>query len=130
MCVALMGDIRNDIPVREVIFDGAFSTEKIIRYLSHLDITYTMRCAKNRIITTTDGVRCQIQQHQGLKLYRNERYKTVQARYFDMDVFITAFKRKKKKGGYEIIYLISNKKSPNPREHVLTYERRWAIEAY
>src|SRR6185437_9873413 len=28
------------------------------------------------------------------------------------------------------IYLISNKKSPNPREHVLTYERRWAIEAY
>ena len=86
--------------------DGAFSKEPMFSFFKqNQEIKFSMRIAKSRVVITEDGVSAQLKNHPALKLYRNEREKTIQAK-LNKDVttyFFTAHKRKKRDGGSEVV---------------------------
>ena len=78
-------------------------------FFEETKLSFVMRIAKNRCVTTSDGIRAQLQNHPALKLLRNEREKVVQAKLTNgRTYFFVAYKRKDKDGFYETVYLISN----------------------
>lgn len=68
-----------------------------------------------------------LKNHPELKLHRNEREKTVKAELYDETYFFTAYKRKKKGGGWEVVFLVSNMDIP-VKEQVAAYNLRWPME--
>ena len=106
--------------------DGAFASEQMIDFIEKQHLQYSMRIARNRKVEI-DGVLMKLCDHKALKLVRNERCKTVQGLYKGHACFFTAHKRKKKNGGWETVYIISNMDLP-AKEQVKAYDRRWPID--
>jgi hypothetical protein len=98
-------------------------------FFAETEETFTMRMPIGRVIITEDWTRAQLKLHPALKLYRNEREKTVKAQYQGRTYFFTAYKRRAKDGEYETVYLVSNMDIP-AKQQVAAYNMRWPVEKF
>ena len=69
----------------------------------------------------------QLQHIPELKLLRNTREKTFRAELYGNTYFFTAHKRKKRWGGWEVVFLVSNMDLP-AKQQVEAYNLRWPQE--
>ena len=74
--------------------------------------------------------KAQIKDQSQLKLLRNLRAKVVPATYQGVPCFITAEKRKKKNGAYEVVYIISNVNLATPQDNIKEYAKRSPVEGF
>lgn len=109
-----------------VALDGAFASAEMIGFLEQEKLKYSMRIARNRKVIIND-IEAKLSNHPALKLVRNERSKTAPGFYKGYACFLTVHKRKKRRGGWETVYIISNMKLSS-KEHVEAYNRRWVID--
>ena len=98
----------------------------MIGFLEQEKLKYSMRIARNRKVIIND-IEAKLSNHPALKLVRNERSKTAPGFYKGYACFLTVHKRKKRRGGWETVYIISNMKLSS-KEHVEAYNRRWVID--
>lgn len=117
-----------------VSLDGAFSfTPMFDFYKKNKRLKFSQRVAKSRIIKTKDGISAQLKDHPALKLHRNEREKTIKAKFSskknqdDSYYFFTAQKRRTRNDEWEVVYIISNMKQ-TAKQHVASYNLRLPIE--
>jgi hypothetical protein len=110
-----------------VSLDGAFPTPNMFTYFQRTKYSFTMRIPKSRCVVTSDGKRMQLQYIPALKLTRNTREKTIKAELYGETYFFTAYKRKKRFGGWETIFLVSNMDLP-AKQQVESYNLRWPQE--
>jgi len=117
------------VPFSTVLLDGAFATKTMIKYLIEANLQFSMRIPRNRIFTTSDGIRKQLKEHPAFRMVRNQHYVTVKGFCLGFELFITAQKRKAKNDTTEIVFIISNI-DLCPKQHVDLYARRWNIEMF
>jgi len=114
--------------------DGAFSYPEMFDfYKKNKWLKFSQRVAKSRLIKTKDDVSGQLKNHPALKLHRNEREKTIKAKFSgkgnedDSYYFFTAQKRRTRTNEWEVVYIISNIKQ-TAKQHVASYDLRLPIE--
>jgi hypothetical protein len=110
-----------------ISLDGAFPTPDMFIFFKEEKQDFTMRIPRSRCVVTDDGKRMQLQHIPSLKLTRNSREKTIKAKLYDETYFFTAYKRKKRFGGYETVFLVSNMDLP-AKQQVEMYNLRWPQE--
>ncbi len=111
-----------------VSLDGAFPTPNMFAFFQrNRRLKFTMRTPKSRCVVTSDGKRMQLQHIPSLKLTRNSREKTIKAKLYGKTYFFTAYKRKKRFGGWETVFLVSNMNLP-AKEQVKAFNLRWPQE--
>ena len=126
LAMELIVTLKNVVSFAYIAMDGAFSSEQMIGFLEVECLKYTMRIARSRKVEI-NGILMKLCEHKALKLIRNERCKTVKGSYKGHACFFIAHKRKKKNGGWETIYIISNMEL-SAKEQVEAYDRRWPID--
>lgn len=109
-----------------VALDGAFCSEKMITFLEGHGLMYTMRIPRSRVVII-NGEKGRIDENKAFKLVKNERCKTVKGTYQGHECFFTVHKRKKRGGGWELVFIISNM-NLSAKEQVAAYDRRWTID--
>jgi hypothetical protein len=110
-----------------VSLDGAFPTPDMFAYFQRTKHKFTMRIPSSRCVVTRDGKRLQLKHVPALKLLRNEREKMIKAKLYGKTYFFTAYKRKKRFGGWETVFLVSNMNLP-AKQQVEAYNLRWPQE--
>ena len=113
-----------------IALDGAFSYPAMFDfYKQNKPLQFSMRVAKSRVIKTKNGISAQLKNHPTLKLHRNEREKTIKAKFKNDNkyYFFTAQKRQKRNGEWEVVYIVSNMNLP-AKEQVAAYNLRLPIE--
>lgn len=111
-----------------VSLDGAFPTPKMFAFFQqNRRLQFTMRIARSRCVVIKGGKRMQLQHIPELKLTRNTREKTIKAKLYGKTYFFTAHKRKKRFGGWETIFIVSNMNLP-AKQQVEAYNLRWSHE--
>ncbi|KKQ33023.1 MAG: hypothetical protein US49_C0003G0051 [candidate division TM6 bacterium GW2011_GWF2_37_49] len=86
-----------------------------------------MRIPSSRCVVTRGGKRLQLKHVPALKLLRNEREKRIKAKLYGKTYFFTAYKRKKRFGGWETVFLVSNMNLP-AKQQVEAYNLGWPQE--
>lgn len=127
--LAIEAAIKKDLKFRYALLDGAFACKAIIDLFEKLKQKYFMRIPSNRVIEV-DGLKAKIKDQPQLKLLRNLRAKVVAAKYQGIPCFITADKRKKKNGEYEVVYIISNVNLATPQDNINEYAKRSPVEGF
>jgi len=110
-----------------VSLDGAFPTPDMFSYLQQTKHKFILRIPCNRCVVTNNGKKLQLRHIPSLKLLRNSREKTIRAKLYGKTYFFTAHKRKKRFGGYETVFLVSNMNLP-AKQQVEMYNLRWPQE--
>lgn len=110
-----------------VSLDGAFPTPDMFVYFQKTKDKFTMRIPCSRCVIMIDGKRLQLRNIPALKLLRNAREKTIKAKLYGEIYFFTAYKRKKRFGGWETVFLVSNMDLA-AKEQVEAYNLRWPQE--
>ena len=110
-----------------ISLDGAFPNPDMFVFLQKTKHKFTMRIPSNRCVVTRGGKRMQLRNISTLKLLRNERAKTIRAKLYGKTYFFTAYKRKKRLGSWETVFLVSNMKL-TAKEQVEAYNLRWPQE--
>ena len=123
----LLLKIGADVPYESILFDCHYSTKELIEFIKKQEKKFISKIPKNRVITTANGVKEQIQNHPDLKLKKNERHKKIEAEYNGLKLFVSIHKVKNKNGDWTKIYLVSNIKI-KPRLYIKIYRVRWEIE--
>lgn len=106
--------------------DGAFASEGMISFMEKELLKYTMRMPRSRKVMI-NGMEAKICDQPSLRLVRNERCKSASGFYKGIVCTFTVHKRKKRGGGWETIYLVSNM-NLSAKEHVIAYDRRWTVD--
>jgi hypothetical protein len=120
--------INKDISFDFIALDGAYAVPKMFTFFQkNKNLKFIIRIPRNRRVEMVDGTLIQLQKHPLLMLKRNERSKTVQAKMYGETYFFTAQKRKKRGGGWETVFLVSNMNLP-AKEQVAAYALRWPVE--
>ena len=111
-----------------VPLDGAYSAgPNMFKFFKEEMLKFTMRIARTRCIELPDGTRVQLKHCPTLKLMKNTREKTIQAKLYGETYFFTAQKRRKSRGGWETVFLVSNMDLP-AKEQVAAFNQRWPQE--
>ena len=119
--------ITNKVDFDFVSLDGAFPFPDMFTFFDQNPVGFIMRISSSRCVITNDGKRMQLKYVPDLKLKRNSREKTIQAKLYNKTYFFTAQKIKKKGGGWETIFLVSNM-DLTAKEHGKAYKLRWPQE--
>ena len=127
VAAALILELSTKIPFNEVVFDCHYSTAELMKTISRKNVCFIGKIPRNRVITTPDGVKAQLQNHPSLKLYKNERSKKVTAFFQGLSLFFSVHKKRNKLGNWTLIYHVSNVDKPANIYHKI-YEYRWKIE--
>jgi len=126
LAIELIAAYKDLVFFAYVAMDGAFASNSMIIFLETEKLKYSMRIARSRKVTI-NGIEAKLCEHPALKLVRNERSKTASGLYKANVCFFTIHKRKKRGGGWETIFLVSNMKL-SAKGHVEAYNRRWTID--
>lgn len=119
--------ITKGIEFDYVSLDGAFPVPHMFEFFKQDEQRFTMRIPRSRCVVTSDGKRMQLQHVPALKLTRNSREKTIKAKLYGETYFFTAHKRKKRFGGWETVFLVSNMDLP-AKQQVEAFNLRWPQE--
>ena len=110
--------------------DGHFSTIEIMKTLINRQITFVFKIAKNKKVTTEDGISAQIQHHPSFKMQRNQRSKVVPVTYYGMLLYVSVHKFKNLKTlQWNYLYLVSNCYY-HAKSYLKLYKQRWNIEVF
>ena len=126
LAIALILAWKDLVMFHYVALDGAFASQKMIAFLEQEALKYSMRIPRSRKVTI-NGLEAKLSDHPALKLIRNERCKSAKGFYKGNACTFTVHKRKKRGGGWETIFIISNM-DLSAKEHVEAYNRRWTID--
>lgn len=118
--------LKQIIPFSKVLLDGGFVSFDLFDFFKTKGLKYCMRIPKNRVVTS-QGATIKLKEHPALKLYRNEKYKSVQASYRGIDMYVIAHKRKGKNETKEVVFIATNE-NISAKKCVKTYSNRWCIE--
>jgi hypothetical protein len=118
--------IENGIEFDFISVDGAFCTPEMFAFFKKNNLKFTMRIPRNRKIKI-DGNLIQLQESLKLKLIRNERAKTIKAELYGATYYFTSQKRKKRTGGWETVFIVSNM-DLEAKEQTAAYDLRWPME--
>ncbi|KKQ32641.1 MAG: hypothetical protein US49_C0006G0092 [candidate division TM6 bacterium GW2011_GWF2_37_49] len=110
-----------------VSLDGTFPTPNMFVFFQKTKHKFITRIPSSRCVVTRGGKRLQLKHVPALKLLRNEREKTIKAKLYGKTYFFTAYKRKKRFGGWETVFLVSNMKLL-AKQQVEEYNLRWPQE--
>ena len=123
----LISELKDKIPFEYIALDGEYGSESFLTFLHKNNLKYSIRIPKNRrvLIGNTDA---QLKKQPFFQLKKNERYKTATGSYKGIPALFTSQKRKGKNGTKQIVFVVSNLESLTPKQHILSYERRWPIE--
>ena len=110
-----------------VSLDGIYPFFEMFEFLRKNKLKFIMRIATNRCVVTHDGKRAQLKNVPSLKLMRNSREKTIKAKLYDKAYFFTAYKRRKRTGGWETVFLVSNM-NLSAKKQVASFNLRWPQE--
>jgi len=113
----------------EVVVDGEFATLEMLEFFSEEKIEFTARIACNRNVITNTGIKAQLKNHEQLRLRKNEKSRTIQARFGNRFYDFTAVKQKTRNSKKKIVFIISTIRR-TPKEHVKAYSLRWRIERF
>jgi hypothetical protein len=119
---------ENEIPFDEIKLDGAFASQDMLEFFVRENIHFTLRIPSNRVITTKDG-NYQLSKHPGLKLQRNQKYKTIFASYKGTYCYFTVHKRNGTKNTKEVVFIVSDIYR-SAKKHVDSYAKRWVAEKF
>jgi len=122
----IMYAITNGVEFDFVSVDGAFCGPDMFAFFKKNNLKSTMRIPRNRKIKI-NGNLVKLQDCQELKLIRNERSKTVKAELYGDTYWFTAQKRKKRNGGWEVVFIVSNM-DLKAKEQIAAYDLRWPME--
>jgi hypothetical protein len=109
-----------------IALDGAFASEKMIDFMEKEFLKYSMRMPRSRKVMI-NGIETKISDHPALRLIRNERCRAAKGFYKGLACTFIVHKRKKRGGGLETIYIVSNMEL-SAKDHVAAYNRRWTID--
>jgi hypothetical protein len=123
----ILYSISQGIEFDFVSLDGAFPTPDMFVFFQKTKLRFIMRIPCNRCVVTSDGKTRQLRHISALKLLRNSREKTIKAELYGETYFFTAHKRKKRFGGWETVFLVSNMDLP-AKEQVEAFNQRWPQE--
>ena len=109
--------------------DGAFPSPDMVEFFAaeNNKKSFIMRIPRSRAVTLANGKRMQLQHVPELKLLRNAREKTIKAELYGRLYFFTAYKRKKRGGGWETVFLVSNM-DLTAKQKVEAFNLRWPQE--
>ena len=119
--------LKEKISFETVLMDGAFASLEMITFCIGQRLYFALRIARNRKVCI-NGISEQLQYHPSLRLYKNERSKTVKGYYKGIELYFTAEKRKKKDGKWEVVFIVSNIDLP-PKQTVNLYKKRNLVES-
>lgn len=122
----LLLEYKDKIPFDYLLADGHYSTIYLMHFLIKQKIRFVAKFAVNRVILA-NGEKNQLRNHSLLKLLRNSRSRSTKAYFNDMELYISAHKRKKRNGEWAFTYIVSNI-CLQAKEYLQRYERRWKIE--
>ena len=122
----LLLEYKDKIPFDYFLADGHYSTIYLMSFLIKQKIHFVAKFAVNRVIIAGEE-KNQLRDHSHLKLLRNSRSKSTKAYFNDMELYISAHKRKKRNGEWAFTYIVSNI-CLQAKEYLQRYERRWKIE--
>lgn len=123
----LVEKCRYKVQFRYLLGDGHYSTKTLLAFVIESNMDYTGKIARNRVVETSDGLRAQLQNHPGLKLFRNERHKKIRAQYAGHWFYFSVHKRKNRNGDFTYVYFVSTL-DVNPHKYLEIYAGRWCIE--
>jgi hypothetical protein len=116
------------VDLKMVIMDGLFAVEALIQWLNAHNIKFEMRFHSNRVITCK-GKTTQIKNSPFFKISGKRPKRTILITWKNMNLYVTALRRRMSNGDFSIVYQISNYKA-SAREHVQIYGYRWNIEKF
>ena len=122
----LLLEYKNKIPFDYLLIDGHYSTIYLMRFLVEQEVRFVAKFPVNRVIVA-NGEQNQLRDHSQLKLLRNCRSRSTKATFNDMNLYISAHKRKKRNGEFAFTYIVSNI-CLQTKEYLQRYEQRWKIE--
>ena len=126
LAIELIHAWKDLIKFNYLAMDGAFASEKMIKFIESQKLQYSMRIPRSRRVII-DGNELALRDQPLLKLVRNERCKSAKGSYKGYTCTFTAHKRKKKSGTWETFFIISNMEL-SAHGHVIAYSRRWPID--
>lgn len=126
LAIDLINKCIGEVSFTYILFDGHYSTIKMLKFLISEKLAFTAKIPCNRK-AQIGGKFDQIRHLCQLKLMRNERSKATKALYHGMDLHFSVHKRKKKTGEYAFTYIVSNI-NLHPKTYLKIYEQRWRIE--
>jgi len=128
LAIELLEEFYHNVPFDFLLMDGHYSTKFcMLPFLCKRKIPAIMKIARDRKVTTKDGISEQLQKHPKLKLLKNARHATILAIFGESELYFSSHKRKRTDGAFETIYLVSTV-SMKAKEYVKTYAKRWEIE--
>lgn len=119
---------KNKIDYKAILLDGLYASAEIMNFLEENKIIYYMRLPRNRKVKASpNSIEFKIGDNLAFRLKGNTRSKSFVAYFGEKMRYVTAQKRRKRSGGYETVYIISNEKVDSAKA-ILIYAIRWAIE--
>ena len=119
--------IINEVPFEHVALDGLYNSKEFIEHLQKIGVKYVTRFHKNRkIIIKNKELR--IDHHTCFFFVKNQRFKKEYGFYKGIACLFIAHKRKKKNGGYEVVFYITNISNLSAKQILAIYDKRWHIE--
>ncbi len=122
----IMYAINNEVEFDFVSVDGAFCSPDMFAFFKRNILKFIMRIPRNRRIKIDENL-IKLQDSLELKLIRNEREKTIKAELYGDTYYFTSQKRKKRTGGWETVFIISNM-DLEAKEQISAYDLRWPME--
>jgi len=109
-----------------VVADGAFATEKLLKWALHHDIKLEVRMHSNRVVEYK-GESIQIRKIKSLIPKGRHMARTIDAKWRGLSLQITAQRRINKHGEESFVYQAATYKA-SPAKHVAVYKKRWPNE--
>lgn len=126
----LVSRFQHSIPFQYVLLDGLYASTDMMEFFQEQKINFFMRLPKNRLVATEkDGKAVRIGDNKAFKPKRNARSLTKKGYIKGNPYFITADKRRRRDGDYEVVYIVSNMQQV-AKKAVAIYKGRWPIEKF
>ena len=101
-----------------------------MKLLIQKKINFVFKIAKNKKVTTEDGISKQIQHHPNFKMQRNQRSKVVPIKYYGMTLYVSVHKFKNERTcSWRYLYIVSNIHM-HAKYYLEFYQKRWKIEVF
>lgn len=126
LAVILIENTFKKIDPVPVVLDALFCSIASIKAFNECRILFVMKMKSNMKICV-NGVEVQIKHHPELKLYKNNRKKTILGTYKGEQLYFTVEKFRQKGGQWAYRYLVSNFEADSI-EYIELYNLRWNIE--
>lgn len=116
-----------------VLNDGAFASVEAMRAYEATCTLFVMRFHSNRKVVVPGFEsfgEVQVKDHPAFQLKRNKRYIMRKAIWYDLELYVIAFKLKHITKGWVKMFLVTNAKNKDAKKIAKLYSHRWKVEPF